>query len=94
MEILMKTEDIKKRLANNLKTLRKCKGMSIKSFANSIGVPPAHLYNLEQENIRAMYIVGLYRISKEISLDKLFNEDLCLKVIETTEEKMHERNTR
>lgn len=87
MQILTKTEKIKKRLANNLKILRKCKGMSIKDFSNWLGIPLAHLYNLERGNIKGMYIIGLYNLSKEISLNKLFNEELLLRVVESSNTK-------
>lgn len=73
-------DKIRKRIAKNLRLLRKCQGKTVKEFAKELGVSYSHLHNLEHGCIRGMYIDELFIISKKISLDKLFNEDFILKM--------------
>lgn len=71
----------KKRLANNIKLIRRASGLTGDDFATKIGVSRTYLYKLETATAATLALDTILKLTYQVdNMDDLFNKDMTLTV--------------
>jgi transcriptional regulator with XRE-family HTH domain len=76
----MNAKDLRDRISNNLKILRKCSGMTGEQFAKFLGISRCHLYSLERGKAERIIIDSLCSLDKITNLGSFFEDDFSIKI--------------